>query len=69
MRCPTIPETPVVKAAVACLCAYETTAIISGFVPTMTTLPTITVLNHRWPAIGAALVGALALHFWGPDPI
>ena len=69
MRCPTIPETPVVKAVVAGICAYETTAIISGFAPSMPTLPTITALNSRWPAVGVVLVGALALHFWTPVPV
>jgi hypothetical protein len=68
MRCPAIPETPVVKAAVAAICTYETAAIISGFVPPMPTLPTITALTKRWPAIGVALVGALAIHFWVPTP-
>ena len=69
MRCPTIPETPAVKAVVAGLCAYETTAILSGFVPNVPTLPTITALNSRYPVVGVVLVGALALHFWTPAPI
>ena len=56
----TIPENRATKACVAALCAYETAAIVSGRVPT------ITALNHRWPAVGAVLVGALALHFWTP---
>ena len=60
---PTIPETPLTKALVATLCAYETAAICTGRVPT------ITALNHRWPVVGVALVGALALHFWTPAPI
>ena len=58
-----VPETPLTKAVVAALCAYETTAICTGRVPT------ITALNRRWPAVGAVLVGALALHFWTPAPI
>lgn len=58
-----IPETPLTKALVAGICAYETAAIVTGRVPT------ITALNHRWPAVGAVLVGALALHFWTPAPI
>ena len=66
---PTIPETPLTKGVVAGICAYETTAIISGFVPAVPTLPTITALNHRCPVVGAVLVGALALHFWTPAPI
>lgn len=69
MRRLTIPETPVVKAGVAGLCTYETAAIISGFVPAMPTLPTITALNHRWPVIGVALVVVLAVHFWTPDQL
>ncbi|MGZ4520693.1 MAG: hypothetical protein ACXVXW_09825 [Mycobacteriaceae bacterium] len=69
MRCPTIPETPAVKAVVAGACAYETSAILSGFIPSIPTLPTITALNERWPVIGVAIVGALALHFWTPAPI
>lgn len=57
-----IPETPLTKGVVAALCAYETAAICTGRVPT------ITALNHRWPVVGVALVGALALHFWvAPD--
>lgn len=58
-----IPETPLTKAVVAGLCAYETAAIVTGRVPT------ITQLNRRWPVVGAVLVGALALHFWTPAPI
>lgn len=69
MRRLTIPETPIVKAGVAGLCAYETTAIISGLVPSLPTLPTITALHHRWPVIGAAIVVVLAVHFWTPDQI
>ena len=69
MRCPTIPETPAVKAVIAGLCAYETVAIISGFVPHVPTLPTITALDDRYPIIGTGIVVALALHFWTPAPI
>lgn len=58
-----IPETPAVKAAVAALCAYEAVAICTGRVPT------ITALNRRWPVVGAALVTALAVHFWAPVPV
>lgn len=58
-----IPETPAVKAVVAALCTYEALAICTGRVPTITTL------NRRYPLIGVALVGALALHFWTPAPI
>lgn len=64
-----IPETTVTKGIVAGICTYETVAILSGFVPNVPTLPTITVLNRRHPVIGVALVGALALHFWTPAPI
>lgn len=63
MRHLVIPETPLTKGVVAALCAYETTAIITGRVPT------ITALNHRHPLVGVVLVGALALHFWTPAPI
>lgn len=62
MRCPAIPETPVTKTVVAALCAYEVGAICSG------RYPTITALHRRWPALGAAIVGALAIHFWAPLP-
>lgn len=58
-----VPETPAVKAAVAALCAYECVAITTGHVPT------ITALNRRWPAVGAVLVTALAVHFWAPVPV
>lgn len=58
-----VPETPATKAVVVVLCAYECVAVTSGRVPT------ITALNRRWPAVGAVLVGALALHFWTPAPI
>lgn len=57
-----IPETPTTKALVAALCGYECAAILTGRVPT------ITALNRRWPALGVALVGALAVHFWAPAP-
>lgn len=63
MRHLVIPETPITKAIVAGLCTYEVAAITTGRVPT------ITALNRRWPIVGAALVGALALHFWTPTPI
>lgn len=57
MRHLIIPETPLTKAIVAALCAYEVAAI------TTSRVPTITALHRRWPAVGAVLVGALALHF------
>ncbi|GAW54760.1 hypothetical protein [Nocardioides sp. PD653] len=60
---PTIPETPLTKAVVAGLCAYEVAAITTGRVPTITTL------NRRHPVIGIGIVIALALHFWTPAPI
>jgi hypothetical protein len=71
MRRVHVPETPTTKAMrpdwprmiVAALCAYETTAILTGRVPTITTL------NRRHPVVGVVLVGALALHFWTPAPI
>lgn len=63
MRRLRIPETPLTKAIVAGLCAYEVAAITTARVPT------ITALNRRWPIVGAVLVGALALHFWTPAPI
>lgn len=52
-----IPETPATKALVALLCSYEVVAIVSGRVPT------ITAYHRRWPVVGAALLGALAVHF------
>lgn len=61
MRCPSIPETPVTKTIAGALCAYEVVALV-------TPLPTITVLTKRWPVIGAALIGALVVHFWVPTP-
>jgi hypothetical protein len=63
MSRPHIPETPLTKGIVAALCTYEAAAICTGRVPT------ITALNRRWPVVGAALVGALALHFWTPVPV
>lgn len=63
MRRPTIPETPLTKAVVAGLCAYEVAAITTGRVPTISTL------NRRHPALGVVLLSALALHFWTPAPI
>lgn len=55
-----IPETPATKALVATLCAYEVAAIVTGRVPT------ITAMHRRWPAVGAAIVVALAVHFVPP---
>ena len=60
---PGIPENRATKAILAGICTYETAAIITGRVPTITTL------NRRHPVIGVVLVGALALHFWTPAPI
>lgn len=68
MRCPAIPESPAVKAVVAGFCTYETTAILSGFMPAAPTLPTITALHRRWPVVGAVIVLALVIHFWVPAP-
>lgn len=56
-----IPETPATKAVVAALCAYEVAAITTG------RTPTITALNRRCPALGAVIVGALAVHFFGRE--
>lgn len=56
-----IPETPATKALVAGLCGYEVVAITTGRVPT------ITALNRRCPVLGAALLGALAVHFFGRE--
>lgn len=58
-----VPETPLTKGIVAALCTYEAVAITTGRVPT------ITALNRRWPAVGAVLVTALAVHFWAPVPV
>ena len=63
MRRVHIPETPLTKAVVTALCAWEVAAITTGRVPTITTL------NRRHPVVGVVLVGALALHFWTPAPI
>ena len=63
MRRVQLPENRTTKAVVAGLCTYEATAILTGRVPTITTL------NRRHPVIGVVLVGALALHFWTPAPI
>lgn len=63
MHAPPIPETPLTKAIVVGLCVYESVAICTGRVPTLTAL------DHRHPAVGIAIVGALALHFWTPAPI
>lgn len=58
-----IPETPATKALVAAICSYEVAAIGSRG-----RLPTVTALGHRWPALKAAIIIALAVHFWTPDP-
>lgn len=55
-----VEEHPLVRVAVAGLCAYETLAITSGAVPT------ITALHRRRPLIGVAIVVALAWHFLPP---
>lgn len=57
-----IPETRETKALVVAICAYEIVAVTTG------RLPTVTALTGRWPALGVAIVGALAVHFWTPDP-
>ena len=57
-----IPETRETKALVMLACAYEVAAIGSS------RLPTITALHRRWPILGAAIVAALAVHFFTPDP-
>lgn len=45
-------------ALVVGLCSYEVAAIFSrGH------LPTLTAYNRRWPALGDALVAAMAFHF------
>lgn len=60
---PAIPETPLTKALVATVCAYEAVAITTGRVPTLTAL------DRRYPVVGAAIIGGLALHFWTPARI
>jgi hypothetical protein len=57
-----IPETRETKALVVVTCAYEIAAITSG------RIPTITALNIRWPVVGFVILGALAIHFWTPEP-
>lgn len=61
MRRLAIPETRQTKALVVALCGYEVAAIVTG------RTPTLTALHRRWPIVGAALIGALALHFWTPE--
>lgn len=61
MRRVCIPETRSTKALVVALCGYESAAIITG------RIPTLTALHRRWPVVGIALVGALVVHFWAPD--
>lgn len=63
MRGLSIPETPHTKALVVALCSYETAAIVTG------RIPTLTALHRRWPAVGLVLVGALAVHFWAPESV
>lgn len=48
---------------VAVLCGYEVAAIASGRTKTLPTLPTLTHLGRKYPAIKWALSGALAHHF------
>lgn len=57
-----IPETRETKALVMLACTYEVAAIGSN------RLPTITALHRRWPILGAAIVAALTIHFFTPDP-
>ncbi|WP_067428397.1 hypothetical protein [Nocardioides jensenii] len=57
-----IPETPTTKALVAAICSYEVAAIVTR------RFPTVTAFHRRWPAVGIALLGALAIHFFTPDP-
>lgn len=45
------------KALVVGLCSYEVAAILTGRVPT------ITAMSRRRPAVGAAILTALAWHF------
>ena len=56
-----IPETRETKALVVALCSYEVLAISTG------RTPTLTALNRRWPVVGFALLGALAVHFWATE--
>ncbi len=63
MRRVSIPETRNTKALVVALCTYETAAITTGRVPTLTAL------HRRWPVVGLALVGALVVHFWAPESV
>lgn len=58
----TIPETRETKAVVVAVCSYEIAAILTG------RFPTVTAFHRRWPVVGTALLGALAIHFYTPDP-
>jgi hypothetical protein len=50
-----------VKWAFAAVCGYETAAVCSG------RLPTITALCQRRRVLAAAVVAALAVHLWLAD--
>lgn len=55
-----VEETPGVKAVVATVCAYETAAIVTGAVPTLTSI------HRKHPVVGVAIVAALVWHFLPP---
>lgn len=55
-----VEETPVVKAIVATVCAYETAAITTGVVPTLTSI------HRKHPTVGVVIVAALVWHFLPP---
>jgi hypothetical protein len=54
---------PLMRAIVAALCAYETVAIMAD----SDRIPTITSVQSRRPVLGAALTGMLGVHFLVTD--
>lgn len=66
-----IPENRETKAIVVAVCTYEVAAIMSSLVPPAArriTIPTVTAIHRRWPVVGGAILVALAIHFFTPDP-
>jgi hypothetical protein len=52
-------ENMILRHIVACLCAYEVAAILSGRIPTLTALD-----RRSRHVLAPVLVGGLAAHFW-----